>query len=110
MRDYNLNAFLNLTGVPGLAFRSVYARTEHRVTIALICQNSLQPRNHIVLLRVYREYLTTPSLGQLFPDLFDQLSFFRIQLILWKITRVGDDKPDIAANFRIELRAIQYSQ
>src|SRR5262249_53267096 len=47
MRDYNLNAFLNLASIPGFTFRRIYTRTENGCANSFIVQNSLQSRSDI---------------------------------------------------------------
>jgi hypothetical protein len=36
-----------------------------------------------MFLGLYREHLAPAPFGQFFSDLFNQLSFFRIELLLW---------------------------
>src|SRR5579863_10336464 len=70
----------------------------------------MESARNVMLLRVDREYLTSPSFGQLSSDLFDEFSFLGIELHIWKITRIGDHKTNIALEFGIKLCSVQSSQ
>jgi len=45
-----------------------------------------------MFLRVHREHLAAPAFGKFLLDLLDQSSFLGIELVFWKVPRLGDDE------------------
>src|SRR5579864_767305 len=109
MADHHLDSVFDLPGVPSFAVRGIDTRAQNRGANSLVTQNSLQPGCNVVLLRVYRKDLASPSLRQFLLDLLDQFAFFGIDLVLGKVAGFCNNEADSAFEFWIELGAIQRS-
>src|SRR5579864_9459591 len=109
MADHHLDSVFDLPGVPSFAVRGIDTRAQNRGANSLVTQNSLQPGCNVVLLRVYRKDLASPSLRQFLLDLLDQFAFFGIDLVLGKVAGSCNNESDSALEVRIELGSVQRS-
>src|SRR5580698_8642189 len=107
MRDDDLDAFLDLARIPSLPFRGVHARPQNCGANSFLRQNSLEMRRDVMLLRVDREHLTSPSFGQFFSDIFDELPFFGMEMLLGKIVGIRNHEANVALEFRVELGSVE---
>jgi len=89
MGDYDLYSFLNLSRVPGFAFRRIHARPQNSCPYAFSAQDPMQPGSNVVLLRVHGEHLAAAAFSEFLLDLLDQFPFFGIQLVFWKVLRLA---------------------
>ncbi|MGB6027472.1 MAG: hypothetical protein WBG40_19925, partial [Candidatus Sulfotelmatobacter sp.] len=110
MADHYLHTVFDLPGVPSFALRGIDARAQNSGVDSLVAQDSLKPGSNVVLLCVHGEDLTPPSLRQFLLDLFEQPAFLGVNSVFGKVTGFGNDKSDLALEFRIELGAVEGSE
>src|SRR5260370_688506 len=103
----NLTASIN--GSPTISTRS-YPQSASRPLLKQSNENKILVSRYIMFIGVPSKPLAAASVGMFLLDLLDQSPFLGIQLVFWKVSRLGNDKWNIASYFLVELLAIQRSQ
>src|SRR6266702_6775647 len=87
MADHDLDAGFELTVIPVLSFLSGHRGSQDRNTEAGRGQHTFETRVDIFLTGIRGVDLATATLPQLFPDVFDQGCFLRVDRVLAQFPR-----------------------
>ena len=98
----NFNSSLQLTLVPLVAFVRSNRRAQNSNPESRLPQDSLQPQRDILLARIGRVHLATPTLPEFLAQVGDEGAFLRIETILREILRRRHQKPHILFCLRVK--------
>ncbi len=74
---------------------------------SVIRENPLESGGDVVPLCVHSKHLAAPTFAELFSDLFDELSFLRLEPLFRKVLGFGNHEANVAFELRIKFRPVQ---